>query len=100
MKRCWSGGFADQGTRPDGRAMLVRRDVVAAVAGAVAVTPLLFDVGELAAGSHLAIAPQDTSARERGETEEPDETHWCPRKARPVIRVHAALAEAGGLPPS
>ena len=70
-----SGGFAredearpsDSGSRTDG--------MVPPVSVAAASLALLFDVSQLAVRSNLAVASDDASTGERGETEKSNETH-------------------------
>jgi hypothetical protein len=52
----------------------------------------LFDVRDFTACRHLTIPPDDTSARERGEAEKPNETHGTLPK--PTLANEVPLASA------
>jgi hypothetical protein len=51
-----------------------------------------FHVGELAASCHFAVASEDATAAERGETKKPNETHMMPPLRASVSKRCAAAA--------
>jgi hypothetical protein len=75
-KRCEADG------RHDGKPLGGDR-VISPMAMAAAGLTFFFDVGEFAAGGHLAIAADDASAGKRRESEKPNETHHA---VLPAIR--------------